>query len=167
MTCRQATRRRGAVATEAAVVYPVLFLLLFGLIVGGLGVSRYQQVAFLARETARRVSTQGSDWAREATLIGPTAQTSPTADQVRTNIVLPLAVGLEHAQLTVQVQLVNGATGQVLDWDSSHKAPTSLTASGEPVANRVRVTVTYSWYPGLFLTGPLTLKSISEIPMSF
>ena len=35
------------------------------------------------------------------------------------------------------------------------------------VANRVRVTVTYQWYPGLFLTGPVTLRSVCEIPMSY
>ena len=38
-------RRRAATTVEAAFVYPVMFFLLFGLIVGGLGVFRYQTVA--------------------------------------------------------------------------------------------------------------------------
>ena len=42
-------RRRGAVAVEAAVVYPVLFLLLLGVIVGGMGVFRYQMANVLSK----------------------------------------------------------------------------------------------------------------------
>ena len=43
-------RRHGTHALECAVVFPVVFLLLFGLLIGALGVFRYQQVASLARE---------------------------------------------------------------------------------------------------------------------
>ena len=77
------------------------------------------------------------------------------------------ASGMDPAQVTVLTQLVKGTTGEVLDWDNSDKAPVSLTASGEPVSNRIRVTVGYRWSPGLFFGGALTLKSICEIPMSF
>ncbi len=35
------------------------------------------------------------------------------------------------------------------------------------MANLVRVTVTYSWYPELFLVGPITLQSVTQTPMSF
>jgi Flp pilus assembly protein TadG len=154
-------RRRGAVAVEAAVVYPLLFLLLFGLIVGGLGVFRYQQVAFQAREAARWACVRGSSYRKE------TGQSSPTAADIREQVVLPLAPGMDPAQVGVQVEWVDGVTGQASDWDQSSKAPTGLTPAGDPVANRVRVTVTYQWFPEFFLSGPIYLKSVSEIPMSF
>ena len=52
-------RRRGAAAVEFAAVAPVLILLLFGTVVGGLGIFRYHQVATLAREAARYASVRG------------------------------------------------------------------------------------------------------------
>src|SRR5213593_2814721 len=43
-------QRRGASVLEFAIVAPVTFMLILGLIIGGLGVFRYQEVAQLARE---------------------------------------------------------------------------------------------------------------------
>ncbi len=154
-------RRRAAVAVESALVYPVLFILLFGLIIGGLGVTRYQVVAYMAREAARFASVRGADWQVSMN------QSSPTADQIGQNIVLPLAVAMDAAQLQTVVQWVNGATGDVSDWDSSTKATVTLTASGDVIANRVRVTITYTWFPELFLGGPVVLQSVCETPMCF
>ena len=154
-------RRRGAVAVEAAVVYPVLFLLLLGVIVGGMGVFRYQLVAFLSREAARYAAVRGDDWQRE------TGQASPTQRQITDTLVAPMAVSMDPAGLTVRVQWVNGVTGDVADWDASGKAPTTLNAAGDPVANRVRVTVTYRWVPELFLTDPIDLQSVTESPLSY
>src|SRR5262249_60834720 len=45
-------KRRGVVTVEAALVFPIVILLLLGLIVGAMGIFRYQQVAWLAREGA-------------------------------------------------------------------------------------------------------------------
>ena len=45
-------RRRGAIALEAAIVMNVLFFLLLGVIVLGMGVFRYQQMVHLAHEGA-------------------------------------------------------------------------------------------------------------------
>jgi Flp pilus assembly protein TadG len=152
--------RRGATAVEAAIVYPVLVLLLFGLIVGGLGVFRYQQVALLAHEGARAASVRGSQWAKETNQTSPTQQ--QLSDQLKT-----IAAGMDPTQLTVQVDWVDMASGTVVAWDSSSKKTTSLTTTGDPVANHVRVTVTYQWVPELFLAGPLTFKSVSEVPQTF
>jgi Flp pilus assembly protein TadG len=152
--------RNGAVAVETAIVFSVLVFLLVMLIVGGMGVFRYQQTACLAREAARWASVRGSGYQQD------TGQNSPTEAEIRTNAVLPLAVGMQTNGLSVQVQWVNGATGQAVNWDSSSKAPTSKTTSGDTVANTVRVTVTYQWSPGL-LIGSLDFKSVSEVPMSF
>jgi Flp pilus assembly protein TadG len=154
-------QRRGAVLVEAAFVYPLLFLLLFGLIVGGLGIYRYQAVACMAREAARYACVRGSDWQLT------TDQPSPTQAQISQTVVVPLAVAMDTTQLTTTVQLVNGVSGAVTAWDSSNQATISLNANGQPVANRVRVTITYNWYPELLLGGPIVLQSVSETPMSF
>ncbi len=151
--------RRGAVAVEAAIVYPVLFLLLFGIIAGGMGVFRYQLVAGMAREAGRYTSVRGSGWQRD------TNQSSPTQQQIAQDVVLPLAVSMDPAQVIVRVELVNGVSGAVTGWDVSNKATFSLNAAGDPVANRVRVTVTYRWNPEFFFGGPIDLQSVSDTPM--
>jgi Flp pilus assembly protein TadG len=152
---RAAPRRRGAFAVEAAFVYPVMIFLLLMLIVGGVGVFRYQQAACLAREAARWASVRGGGYQKD------TGQPSPTQDQIRQQAVLPLAAGLDPQALTVQVQWVNGLTGQVLNWDDSTRAPTTQDASGNPVSN------TYQWAPSVTILGPLTFQSVSEMPISF
>src|SRR5438105_1064884 len=59
---RTSTARKGATILEFAVVAPVTFLLILGLIVGGMGVFRYQEVAHLAREATRYASTHGGQY---------------------------------------------------------------------------------------------------------
>jgi Flp pilus assembly protein TadG len=60
-----ARRRRGTTAVEAATVYPVAILLLMGTLIMGLGVFRYQQLQFLARQGARYASVHGPTYASE------------------------------------------------------------------------------------------------------
>jgi hypothetical protein len=52
--------RQAATVVECAIIYPVLFLFLIGLAVGGAGIFRYQEVSSLAREAARYASTHGA-----------------------------------------------------------------------------------------------------------
>ena len=40
-------------------------------------------------------------------------------------------------------------------------------APEKPVANTVTVTVHYTWFPELYLVGPITLTSTSTMPMSY
>ena len=54
--------RRGAVILEAALVYPMVFLILLGLIVCGFGVFRFQEVASLSREASRYAAVHGSKY---------------------------------------------------------------------------------------------------------
>jgi Flp pilus assembly protein TadG len=157
---RARIRRRGAVLVESAVVYPLLFLLLFGLIVGGLGVFRYQQVACQAREAARWACVRGANWPAR------TGSPCPSVADISSNAVLPLAAGMNTRSLTVQVELIDLVNGTATDWDASSKAPTTRTASHDAVSNRVRVTVTYQWMPEVFFAGPLNLKSVSELAMA-
>jgi Flp pilus assembly protein TadG len=160
MRRRTATLRRGALAVEAAFVYPVLFLLLFGLIIGGLAVFRYQQVACQAQEAARWASVRGSGYQKD------TGQASPSQQDIVNNAVVPLAGGMNLQTLAVQVHWVDEVSSQVTAWDSAGKAPTSTTASGTTVTNRVRVTVTYPWTPPVAFLGPYNLTCTAEIPMS-
>jgi Flp pilus assembly protein TadG len=161
MRRRPPSRRRAALAVEAAFVYPVLFLLLLGLVVGGVGVLRYQQAACLAQEAARWASARGADYQKD------TGNPSPSRQDIVNAAVLPLTAGMDPAALDVRVQWIDGTTGRAYDWDSSSKAVTGTAANGAPVTNRVRVTVTYRWLPAVAFVGPLSLSSTAELPMSF
>ncbi|HEV3079292.1 MAG TPA: TadE/TadG family type IV pilus assembly protein [Gemmataceae bacterium] len=153
-------RRQGALVLEGAVVYPAMFILLFGLIVGGIGVAQYQQVACQAREASRYAAVKGTKWA------AATGKASPTAAQIASAAVLPFAAGMDPSQLTVQVQWIDGTTGNAVDWDNSSKSPTTQTSSGT-VANQVRVTVSYNWVPAWGFVGPISLSSVSQMAMEF
>ncbi len=159
MTRRPRPPRRAALAVEGAVVYSVLFLILLALIVGGIGVFRYQQVALLAREGARWASVHGADWQTE------NQQAACTQDQITQQAVLPMAAGMDPAAVSVQVQFVDRVAGAASDWDTVSHPPTSRDGMNNVVTNRVRVTVTYQWTPGALLVGPLYLKSTSEMVM--
>src|SRR5262245_54170270 len=97
MSHRTTGQRSGATVTEFAMISPVLMLLLFGLVVGGLGIFRYHQVAGLAREAARYASVRGLDYERETGL--PAA----TQDSIRDEVVLANSAGLDPASLTCTV----------------------------------------------------------------
>jgi Flp pilus assembly protein TadG len=56
---RKSIKRRGSTVVEFAVVCPLAVLLLFGTIVIGLGIFRYEQLQFLSREGARYASVHG------------------------------------------------------------------------------------------------------------
>jgi Flp pilus assembly protein TadG len=155
------TGRAGALTLEAAVVYPLMLTLVFMIIIGGMGVFRYQQVACQAREAARWAAVRGSDWHKE------TGQTYPTSTNILQQAVLPLAAGMNTNNLSMQVQWLDQVSGQVVDWDSASKYPVSVTTANQGVTNRIRVTVTYQWTPELFLLGPIRLQSTSEMPMCY
>jgi len=153
--------RRGAVAVEAAMVYPVLMFLMLTLVIGAVGVFHYQQVAAQAREAARWSAVRGSDWSKETDL------PSPTRDQIVQQTVMPLAASMDQANLSVRIDWINGADGTAIDWDTAPRSRFSQNAANQFVANRVRVTVTYQWLPQWLGIGPVRLHSVSEIPMAF
>ncbi len=145
-------RRPGAVAVEAAVVLPVLLLLVVGLIVAALGVFRYQQMAHLAREGARWASVHGSQYATD------TGNAAATASDVYTTAILPLAVALDTTALTYSVT-----------WQSSNKPYNVYTGTNNQLAkstNTVTVKVTYHWVPEAFFGG-MTLTSTAVMPMCY
>jgi Flp pilus assembly protein TadG len=131
-------RRRGTHAIECAVVFPLVFLLLFGLIVGALGVFRFQEVASLAREGSRYASVRGQQYQLM------TGKPAATADDVFNNAIAPRAVILTPSQLSSTVT-----------WNPDNRQGSSVT-----------VTVTYQWVPEAYLGG-LTLSSTSTTPISY
>jgi Flp pilus assembly protein TadG len=152
-------RRSGATTLESALVFPIVLFLFLFLIVGGIYVFRYQQVACLAQEAARWSCVRGCEYQKDADAA------SPTRDEVLQQAVLPLAVGMDPSQISLQLDWVNQAAGTSQDWDSAPKDIKSLNAQGEYVTNTVRATVTYTWAPGM-LMGSITMTSQCELPMS-
>src|SRR5262249_13608360 len=148
------SQRRGAVLVEAAIVYPILLLLLIGVVVVGLGVFRYNQVASLAREGARLASVRGAQYAKE------TGKTAATATDIR-DYILSKAVGLDTSATTLTVDVSWANT------DTNGQHWPTYTDAGSKKTNTVTVTVTYTWMPEMYLAGPITLKSTSVMPMSF
>jgi hypothetical protein len=166
--------RRGITLLEGAVVYPITFLLILGLIIGALGVFRYQEVAALARRGARYASTHGAQYRKDCQEAIGTAGTScgtskgflwyqadPTCsagsdtswtgdiyDQaIRTNVVI-----LDSSQMQVKAgwQPVVNLPNNPNNWPGG----------------TVAVTVTYQWLPELFFIGPINLTSTSELPIT-
>ncbi len=143
--------RRAVVSVEAAIIFPVVILLILGLIVGSLGIFRYQEVCYLAREGARYASVRGTDYKNEVS-----GATAATAQDVYDNAIKPRVMVLDPTKLSSSVS-----------WDSSN-APYSMISNYEvPKNNTVTVTVTYQWLPELYIIGPITLTASSTLPMSY
>src|SRR5262245_11599350 len=106
MMLRQKRARRGAVLLESAVVYPVLFILVFAIITLGIGVARYQQVAHAAREGARWAAVHGARYSQELGL------QAATASDVYVNAVRPHAAGMREPALYCSVQWTANNTNQ-------------------------------------------------------
>jgi len=157
MRCRRTlgTPRRGATAVEAAFVLPVAFTFIIGMVVMGMLIYYYFQVAALAREGARYASVHGSQYAAD------TGNAAATEASIRSNAIVPMAVGLN----TSTSDLICTVT-----WNTSN-SPTSYnpnsTPPGDPLRNTVSVTVTYKWKPWLYIGSTLSLTSTSTMPMSY
>jgi Flp pilus assembly protein TadG len=148
MTLRNPTRRSGATAVEMAVIAPLFVFLLFALVIGGLGIFRYNQVAHLARLGARYAAVHGWDYHTE--LNKPAA----TQASIRNDVILPNANALNPSLLTCTVT-----------WDKSN-IPQQYDSTGKASRNIVIVTVSYQWIPEAMFGGG-TLTSTSKMPMSY
>jgi Flp pilus assembly protein TadG len=142
--------RRGVSVVELAVVGPILLLLLIGLVVGGMGIFRYQEVAHLARESSRYASVHGTQYQQD------TGQPAATAQDIYNNVVVAQNVGLDLSQLNCWVA-----------WNTNNSPYHTNIVNGTvvPVTNTVQVTITYQWIPEAFLGG-ITLTSTAVSPMS-
>lgn len=94
--CRNPGRlRRGATTVEFALVSPVLFLILIGLVVMGLGIFRYNQVVALAHAGARWASVHGKNYDSR----NKRSAAVTTAD-LYNEVIKPRAVGFDPKKLT-------------------------------------------------------------------
>jgi Flp pilus assembly protein TadG len=158
---------------ECAIVYPVTFFLILALVVGGMGIFRYQQVAHLAREAARFASTHGGQYAQE-NAAAITAGTLPNVNDsyLANTVVAGRAVALDPTRLSVQVSL--NTTNGTYDWDNIaatyNRWPYSTVIQNDavvPIQNTVTVTVSYSWIPEMYLVGPINLTSTAVNPTNY
>lgn len=130
--------RRGTTLVECAVIYPVTFLLLLGLIIGGLGVFRYQQTASLAREGARYASVRGAKYNQM------TNKPAATPEDVYNNVIDPMAAPLDRSKITYSVT-----------WNPDNRQ-----------GSKVTVQVNYQWLPEAYLGG-INLSSTSTMFVSY
>jgi Flp pilus assembly protein TadG len=144
------SRRRAATLVECAIVYPVLFLFLIGLAVGGAGIFRYQEVSSLAREAARYASTHGAQYRQDTgqTVGDPTVWST----DIYNNSISPNAVALDPSSLNY-----------TCTWPAVINQPDK---SDNWPGSQVTVTVTYQWFPEIFLIGPINLSSTSSMPIT-
>jgi hypothetical protein len=119
---------------EAAIILPVAFFLIFGLIIGGLGVFRYCEVAHLARETARFASVHGGQYAKD-NKDAIAAGTLPTVDKnyLVTTVTQGNAIALDGSQLQVTVSVTvvtpsatSASSTETVDWKQHHREPEPL-----------------------------------------
>jgi Flp pilus assembly protein TadG len=148
MILRNPTRRSAATAVEMAIIAPVFVFLLFALVIGGLGIFRYNQVAHLARQAARYAAVHGNDYHTE------NKKPAATQASILAESVLPNANALDASRLTCTVT-----------WDQTN-APKQYSATGKATNNTVIVTVSYQWLPEAMFGGG-TLTSTSKMPMSY
>lgn len=130
--------RPAASLVEMAFIGPVVFLLLIGLVVGGLGIFRYQQIACLSREAARYASVRGARYQQTTGL--PAA----TPTDIYQNVIQPKAVALDMSQLTYSVT-----------WNPDNNQNSLVT-----------VKINYKWVPEAFLGG-INLGSTSTMMISY
>lgn len=142
--------RPAATMVEFAVVGTATFVILLGLLIGGLGIFRYQQVARLARDASRWASVHGAQYALD------TGNPAATPTDVYNQVIAPNATALDLGHLNYSVT-----------WNTNNSPYHIVTTNGQQtnVANTVTVTITYQWLPEAFLGG-ITMTSTSVSVMS-
>src|SRR5215210_1558433 len=96
---RRKKARVGTVLAEAAFVYPVLFLLVLAIVLLGISVFRYQQVAHVSREASRWASVHGAQYAKDPLNTDPNKRAA-TPQDVYDNAIAPFASGMQTAVMT-------------------------------------------------------------------
>jgi len=136
---------------EFAIVTPVVFVLMFGLLIGGLGVSRYEQIAYLAREASRYASVHGAQYATE------TGQPAADSAAIYNQVIVPKAIGLNLSRLTWSVR-----------WNTSNAQTHTVVVGGTDtqVENTVTIALSYVWIPEGYVPQK-TMHSTSVAVMSF
>jgi Flp pilus assembly protein TadG len=164
---QKSPRRQGATTVEFAVVASALFVLLFALIVGGMGVFRYDEMAHLAREGARYASTHGGQYQLDGMPKTTGVPAVSSSSDLQTYL-LTKVVGLDTSKLTFTISwsapntIVPSNLPTYVDTD-----PTLVPPGQKTIQNYVTVTVSYTWQPEIFAIGPFQLSSSSTMAMSY
>jgi hypothetical protein len=166
-------RRSGATLVEVAIIFNLVLVLLIGLVVGAMGVFRYQQMAYLAREAARYAAVHGGQYQHEnAQAISQHTLPNVTRDYIQDKVILANASNLDASLLQVTITL-NNPNGS-FDWDDTDNnnqrwpnTPQTINGTNYNVTNTVSVTVTYQWTPEWFFSGPITMSSTAVMPMCY
>jgi hypothetical protein len=145
-------QRSGTTAVECALTYPAVFIFTLGLVVGALGVFRYQELASLSRRAARYAATHGWKFGKD------TGNTPPSPDDIYNNVIVPNATGLDLSKLSCSITYASGSNSQY--------QATVVNGTLTVTTNTVTVTLTYNWVPEAF-AGGVTLSSTSVMPMSY
>lgn len=162
-----ARRRRAATLFESAAIFSVTFFLLLGLVVGSMGIFRYQEVAHLAREASRYASTHGGKYAAEG-MPAKTGVPAVSSSSDLTDFVKSRAAGLDTNKLSVSVSWTGAGSVTPSNYPYYVDTNPNLVPPGQKtIRNYVTVTVSYQWFPELYLVGPFTLSSTSQVPMSY
>jgi hypothetical protein len=147
-----ANKRKATAIIEAAIIVPVMVLLIAIAVDCVSGIYRYHQVATLARTGARYATVHAGQFAEENSL--PVV----TPEDLKTNVLLPHSAGLQEDRLSVTFTwLPNGSSYPV----------TVIDDNGNVKENMIRVTVNYEWFPVFFFGKSLTLSSTSEMVISY
>jgi Flp pilus assembly protein TadG len=144
--------RPGTTVVECAVVYPVVFMLLLALVIGSMGMFRYQEIASLAREGARYASVHGTQYAKEANV------TPPTPADIFNQAIVSRAAALDLSQLSYAITYNTSNQPYHTTIDANHNIV--------PIQNTVQVTLTYQWVPEAWWGGG-AFTSTSVMPMSY
>jgi Flp pilus assembly protein TadG len=143
--------RRAATVVEFAMVAPVVLVTLFGLLIGGMGIFRYQELAHLTREASRWAAVHGADYARA------TGNPAATAEDVYDTVIAPNAAAMNLGRLNYSVV-----------WNTDNRPYRTEVSDGRVtrVNNTVTVTISYQWIPEAYLGG-VTLGSASTSAMAY
>jgi Flp pilus assembly protein TadG len=142
--------RRGAATVEFALAAPIAFFLMLAIMIGSQGVFRYQQVAALAREGARWASVHGGQYEKE------TGNPAATPEDIFNTAILPHATLLRPECLSYEVT-----------WDQSNMPLQVIDDVEQPFGNTVTVTVSYEWFPEMYVVGPINLTSSCTAQMNY
>lgn len=147
----QRKARRAASAVEFAIVAPLTLLLVLGLLIGGLGAFRYQQMAHLTREASRWASLHGAQYAKD------TGKPAATAADVYQQVIAPGAAALDPSKCTYSVT-----------WSTDNRLYHTKIVNNKvvPITNTVTVKLAYQWIPEAYLGG-VNLGSTSVSTMSY
>ena len=151
MRLKQHQRRPGAHLVECSLVFPLVFFLVLGLVVGGMGIYRYQQVCYLAREAARYASVHGGQYQQEkAALIAAGTLPNVNEQYIITNIITANATNMDPASTQVNVNF--NMSGGSYDWDDTTdnnnrwpSSPKAINGTTYNETNTVRACAIINW----------------------